>query len=184
MIEVWKPVVGYEGRYDVSDLGRVRSLDRVEEYLRQDQYSGRTLVIRRFHRGRLLRAGRTASGHLSVVLGRGQTKQVHVLVLEAFVGPCPEGLECCHHDDDPSNNRLGNLRWGTRSDNLNDAVRNGKKPIGEQHYFAKLKAADIPKIRRECQASRGSISRIARQYGVNETTIRQVRDGRAWRHIS
>lgn len=182
MTEVWKPVVGRESEYEVSDLGNVRSVDRTETYTRTDQYSGRQLTITRRHRGRLLRPGRKQSGHLSVALGRGRSCDVHRLVLEAFVGPCPEGCEALHWNDDPAHNMLSNLRWGTRGENLQDAVRNGKKAIGEQHYQAKLRASDIPIIRNRL-ATEGPCA-IARSYGVNETTIRQVRDGTSWRHVA
>lgn len=125
--EIWKPVVGYEGIYEVSDHGRVRSLDRIQVYSRIDQYSGRELTVHRLHRGRMLRPGRMTAGHLSVALGKGNSVCVHVLVLEAFVGPCPPGHESLHRDDVPSNNVLDNLRWGTRSDNIRDAIRNGRR---------------------------------------------------------
>ena len=186
MSEIWKPVVGFEGRYEVSDLGRVRSLDRFEVYTRRDQYSGRDLVITRKHRGRLLRPGPRQSGHLSVLLGREEgSRSVHSLVLEAFVGPCPEGHECCHDNDVPDDNRLGNLSWGTRSKNLLDAVRNGKKAIGDDWHRSKLRAADIPTIRKELLTGEwGVIRRLADQYGVSGSTIRQVRDRKAWKHIA
>jgi len=179
----WQPVVGFEGLYEVSDTGVVRSLDRIAVYTRRDQYSGRDLIVRRRHNGKILRAAPNQSGHLSVVLGRGKTRAVHVLVLEAFVGPCPDGCEGLHWNDDPANNYLSNLRWGTRSDNLHDAVRNGRKAVGDAHYLAKIKAADVPIIRREARSGRGSIARLARQFSVSASTIQQIRDGRTWRHI-
>jgi hypothetical protein len=122
-IERWLPVVGFEGEYEVSDLGRVRSLDRTARYVRRDQYSGRDLEIFRSHKGRILRPGKKQSGHVSVVLGRTEaggagSKDVHVLVLEAFVGRRPQGHECCHENDVADDNRLENLSWGTRSKNL------------------------------------------------------------------
>ncbi len=127
MTEIWKPVVSYEGQYEVSDRGRVRSLDRVQTYTRTDQYSGRDLIIVRRHRGKMLRPGRMTGGHLSVALGKGNSVCVHVMVLEAFIGPCPSGHESLHRDDVPANNSLDNLRWGTRSDNMHDAIRNGRR---------------------------------------------------------
>ena len=130
MSETWRAVIGYEGLYEVSDHGRVRSLDRVQTYCRIDQYSGRNLTVVRKHRGRMLRPGRMPRGHLSVALGKGNSICVHVLVLEAFVGPCPPNHECCHDDDVPDHNVLSNLRWGTRSDNLHDAIRNGRRKYG------------------------------------------------------
>jgi len=181
MTEVWKAVVGYEGQYEVSDLGRVRSLDREMTYQRRDQYSGRDLIIVRKRRGCMLRPGRMPRGHLSVALGRKNSICVHVLVLNAFVGPCPPGHECCHGDDVPGNNVLGNLRWGTRSDNLYDAVRTGKKPVGENSYISKLKNSDIPIIR----SLFGVVSYrvIGRRYGVSDSTIRQIKNGQSWKHI-
>lgn len=184
--ERWLPVVGFAGIYEVSDQGRVRSLDRVQTYQRIDQYSGRVLTIRRRHKGRILRPGAQGkTGHLTVMLGVEEgSRQVHALVLEAFVGPCPDGYECCHRDDRAQNNHLSNLRWGTRSDNLHDAVRNGKKPIGDRHPGVKLKAADIPVIRARCKAGARPCD-LGREYGVSEATIRQARDGqKAWKHIT
>lgn len=64
------------------------------------------------------------SGHLAVDLPIGR-RYVHRLVLETFVGPRPEGMEACHNNGDPTDNRLGNLRWDTRSENVKDAVRHG-----------------------------------------------------------
>lgn len=119
MTEEWRPVVGWEGWYSVSDAGRVRSEERQARTVRGVwTYKSR---IRTPVHGRL--------GHQSVVLskpGKSQSWLIHRLVLTAFVGPCPEGMESLHWDDDPSNNRLSNLRWGTRSDNLRDMVRNGR----------------------------------------------------------
>lgn len=179
--ERWLPVQGHEGTYEVSDRGRVRSLDRVQEYERVDAYSGDIIRVRRRLKGCVLQPAPSSSGHLTVVIHPDGTKQVHALVLEAFIGPCPDGHEGCHADDVPWNNRLENLRWGTRSDNLNDAVRNGGKAVGEEHQNAKLRESDIPTIRAEASSGpRGTIARLAREHGVAESTIRQVRDGRSW----
>lgn len=118
MTERWLPVPGYEGLYEVSDRGRVRSLDRVVNHA-----SGPSR-----RKGVMLRS-MLNGGRQQVSLWRdGQRKMrfTHHLVLEAFVGPRPEGLECLHWDDDPANNRLENLRWGTSAENKHDAVRNGK----------------------------------------------------------
>lgn len=110
--EEWRDVPGFEGRYQVSDAGRVRSLPhRVRVVLR-----GRDAT--RLSPGRVLRPGRTKSGHITVALGRGNSRPVHQLVLEAFVGPRPQGCEVLHVNHKPADNRLENLRYGTRSENL------------------------------------------------------------------
>lgn len=117
-MERWLPIAGHPG-YEVSDHGRVRSLERT--ITQPSRYGG---FITRRMRGRLLLGSAVKSGHRFVSLGRHNYHYVHILVLTAFVGPCPDGHECCHWDDDPANNYLSNLRWGTRADNIADFTRN------------------------------------------------------------
>lgn len=117
--EQWRPVVGYEGRYEVSDFGRIRTVARIAPW-------GTT--TRRVDSKIRKPYPAPNGGHL--VLGLHLDHQVtnvyvHRVVLEAFVGPCPDGMEACHLDDDPTNNHLSNLRWDTRSGNLRDRYRNG-----------------------------------------------------------
>jgi len=119
-MESWKPIPGYEGQYEVSDQGRVRSLDRHVECV--GPIKGAYLSKKK---GRMLRPGPSNFGHMSVVLGRRNTQFVHKLVLIAFIGPAPHKHECCHSNGDPADNRLVNLRWGTRSENIMDSVRQG-----------------------------------------------------------
>jgi hypothetical protein len=120
MTEEWRPITNFEGHYEVSNLGRVRSLDRVIRHP-----DGHLHQLR----GRVLSPGaQPPFGHLHVNLkmqARRRTIAVHALVLEEFVGPRSGGMECLHGDGDPSNNRVENLRWGTRSENNLDAVRHG-----------------------------------------------------------
>lgn len=125
-MSVWRAVTGFEGLYEVSDDGRVRSLDRVVP--RRDGGTTR-------RPGKELRGSpNTTNGRIEVGLtrqGRRVSRYVHRLVLEAFVGPCPPDMEARHLDDDPLNNSLANLLWGTRSENVRDRVRNGI------HHWAK-----------------------------------------------
>lgn len=117
--EQWKPVVGYEGFYEVSDKGRVRSLTRVV----QTRLGHSTT-----YQGRILRQHARPTGHLDVGLmrsGHRVTAKVHRLVLTAFVGPDPEGMECCHNNGNPADNRVENLRWDTTAANRRDCVNHG-----------------------------------------------------------
>jgi len=111
-VETWKNIPGYEGRYQVSDEGRVRSIDRPVRVV----CHGVEAV--RIAKGKLLRPGRMGSGHVTVALGKGNSRPVHQLVLEAFVGPRPAGCEVLHLNHVPADNRLANLRYGTRGENL------------------------------------------------------------------
>lgn len=131
-IEQWKPVPGFESFYEVSDRGRVRSFDRYVNHWRGGK---------RLHRGRMLRTfpgtkGRS-NGYLRVALYRPGAKrlvEVHVLVLEAFIGPRPPGLVCCHYNGNPVDNRLENLRWDTLSANSFDDIRNGVHPAASKTH--------------------------------------------------
>lgn len=118
--ELWLPVVGYEGLYDVSNLGRVRGLDR----FRSDGIPCK---------GRILRPGPQRKGYLTVALcdaaGRPRSARVHQLVLAAFVGPCPVGMDVLHRNDIPGDNRLANLYYGTPSQNAQEARRNRRMTI-------------------------------------------------------
>lgn len=124
------------------------------------------------------------SGHLAINLAtdtRGWCRfLVHRLVLLAFVGPCPEGMECCHNDGDPLNNRLDNLRWDTRSANIADAIKHGGYPIGMRSVNALLCDQDIPRIRSMLAA--GVVRRvIAERFGVKEGTINNIARGDTWK---
>lgn len=114
MSEEWRSVVGYEGLFEVSDAGRVRSVDRVVNRQYRD---GRVSLLP--VEGKLLPLSpHPKTGHLSAYLQRPNRQYVRVLVhravLEAFVGPCPEGKEGCHRDGDVRNDAASNLYWGTR----------------------------------------------------------------------
>lgn len=110
--ERWRAVVGYEGAYEVSNVGRVRSVARRDS--RGHHQEGQLLSLQRHPRGYV-------QVHLYAA-GVGQTMKVHRMVLEAFVGPCPEGMESCHNNGVRDDNRIGNLRWGTVQENAADRV--------------------------------------------------------------
>lgn len=115
--ERWLPVVGWEGLYEVSDKARVRSTKRTVERGRG------TMRIQ----PKILK---TSVSHGYQVVGlwrrnRQKLSRVHRLMLEAFVGPCPDGMEACHGNGDRSDNRLDNLRWDTSGSNKYDIVKHG-----------------------------------------------------------
>lgn len=117
--EEWRDIPGWDGSYQVSDLGRVRSVDR---YV---QYRNGPLV---FTRGRLLTPQFTYFGHIQVMMSRNNDYRpylAHRLVLLTFIGEAPDGFVACHNNGIPDDNRLSNLRWDTQSANQADAVAHG-----------------------------------------------------------
>lgn len=120
----WRDIPGYEEAYQASDDGRVRSLTRIVPRLFAD---GR-VVMGRFN-GRVLTGSvNKKTGYRMVAVsrnGRRRMRPVHTLVLEAFAGCRPEGMEGCHRDGTRTNNHISNLYWGTHTENIQDAVRHG-----------------------------------------------------------
>lgn len=108
-------------------------------------------------------------------------KYVHHIVLEAFVGPCPVGMEAMHLNDVQTDNRAGNLEWGTHARNCELRSANGKLPVGVDHYQAKLDPDRVRWLR----ASRGkmSLAKLAASTGVSIGTVRDVLKGKIWRHV-
>jgi len=161
VMETWKPVPGFAS-YQVSDRGRIKSFARGKP--------------------RLLKPQPTKRGQLQVGLGRKNYRYVHRLVLEAFVGPCPDGMQGCHEDDVPSNNVLGNLRWDTQFGNMADKIRNGKQPRGQQHGRSILFDKQVKKIKQMLRASHRQ-KHIAAEFGVDASLISHIKAGRRWTHI-
>ena len=127
---------------------------------------------------RRLKATPQYRGHQAIWLGRGRQRFVHRLVLEAFVGPCPDGMECRHLDDDPGNNRLGNLCWGTPAENTDDRFRNGR-------VKTKLSDDQVRFIRSYVDLSRrdGMSVALANMWGVTPALIYQIASGKMRRSV-
>jgi hypothetical protein len=173
-VENWRPVVGYEGIYEVSDLGRVRSVDRIEPYMN------------RRRSGRILRPRPLRKGYLLVGLkmhGKERGRLVHRLVLDAFVGPCPEGMEARHFPDrDPANCRLDNLQWDTPQRNAADKKAHGTENCGARNGRAKIAEADVIRIR-EMRRSGATQSAIASVIGISQSMISMILRGKKWAHL-
>lgn len=139
--EEWRDVLGWEGHYQVSDHGNVRSLDR---YIATS--SGRE----RFHRGITRKPKTDTGGYKKIMLtarGRKNFVFVHRLVLETFVGPCPDGMECCHNDGVRTNNHVSNLRWDTRKSNRMDRIEHGNDTMLKRTECPRGHALEMPNLR-------------------------------------
>lgn len=179
MGEIWKDVVGWEGLYRVSNLGRVRSVRRV--------CSG-TKLAAPGKTGRLLVLGvRKDSGYQTVVLYRGKEfkgRYVHHLVLEAFVGLRPPGAEARHFPDkDGSNNQARNLRWGTPKENAADKKIHGTVARGERNGHAKVTEKQVREIRRRYAVGDISMKALGKEYGLALTSVYLLINRMNWAHV-
>jgi len=171
MNEIWKDIPGYEGAYQVSDQGRVRSLDR--DVSRKHRWGPHMEVWR--YKGKILSARAKGCGHLNVSLGAGNTHLVHRLVLLAFVGFPDAGHECLHINGIPSDNRLVNLRWGSRYENRAD-MRTHAQQYGRRQGSSHLTEDTIRQIKKKL-ATKESQKALAAEFGVHVNTINNISRG-------
>lgn len=169
--EKWLDIPGYEGKYQASTLGRIRSLDRV--IIRSH---GERLPIK----GRILKPRIDSWGRQCVEVC-GTNKRVHRLVALTFI-PNPDNKPQINHiDSNPSNNKIDNLEWCTRSENMLHAFRFGfHSHEGERHNRRKLSKDDVIYIRSHPEIK---ASLLAKQYNVTIQNIYDIRKNRIWKKI-
>jgi hypothetical protein len=175
--ERWRPVVGCESYYEVSDLGRVRSLDRVVP--RGDGVYNL--------RGKALSPSVQQNGYVKITLTVGgvkKTHMVHRLVARAFIGEIAGDLQINHIDGNKKNNNAENLELVTAKQNTAHAIAAGlHNTVGERNGQSKLNEEQVLEIVhlarlgvRQCE--------LARRYGVNRATIGGIVNGKSWKHAT
>lgn len=165
--EIWKTVVGFP-YYEVSNLGRVRRI-RAE---------AGTWV------GRILKPG---LGKYALVRlaqdGIKTTRNIHILVAEAFLGQRPDGCQVNHKNFDRHDSRLANLEYCTAKENIGHASKNGRMARGERHGLSKLTATQVLEIR--SMAEQGISQRpIAKKFGISQRHVSQIVRREIWQHLS
>lgn len=171
MKERWRSIVGHSG-YEVSNLGRVRSTNR----RKLCRASVRSPAHYRTYAGKMLRPAASISGHMTVVLGRGNTQQVHTLVLSAFNRPPKLREECRHLDGDPAHNVVSNLIWGSRGQNNQD----------KKHHSLPPNQVATPKIVRKIRRLLKRIvncAEVGRRCCVSRWVVYDVKNDRTHRDI-
>lgn len=176
VMEQWKPVVGYEGVYEVSDQGRIRRLIPA---------GGKKT-------GSFVKGRPTPRGYWRVVLsheGRKRQAFMHRFVMEAFVGPCPEGYTINHKNGAQGDNRLENLEYLIHGDNVRHAwrvlgcKRNGELSRGEKNGCAILTEEQVKEIKRLIIEREIPLQHIADRFGVNRAAINHIRHNETWTHV-
>ena len=179
-MEIWRPINGYEGIYEASNCGRIRSLTR--DVLVDSKWGAHL----RSKRGRILTPRPAPNDYLQVDLsinGSHERRNVHAIIAETFLGPRPNGLVTCHNNGRCADNRETNLRYDTPTGNGQDRCLHGTQPRGENHHAAKLSEADVLAIHL-APLGRGTAQKLAKQYGVSSVQIVNIRSGKSWGHIS
>jgi hypothetical protein len=168
--ELWKPISGYDNRYEVSDLGRVRRV--------KGRGSSKS-------HPRLLRPAPDTAGYIRINIfyeGKVYGNSVHQLVALAFIGPCPEGYEVNHIDLDKANNRVENLEYLSHLDNVRHAYASGSwnTARGERSGNAKLTDAAVRSIRSDARPQRV----VAAEYGISQVSVCLIRQRKSWKHVA
>lgn len=174
----WRPIVGYEGIYEVNDCGQIRRIAPWADGRRQNVSSVKPLR----------KAHITANGYMRVALRHSGEAQkyhpVHRLVMAAFCGPLPEGHQVNHKNGNKQDNRLQNLEYVTGSENRIHSYRVLKQPTrpGSKHHAAKITEADALAIR-ALRVRGWTLKRLAKQFGLSVPTVCWIAKGKAWKHI-
>jgi len=167
MTEIWKPIINYEGLYEISNCGRIKSFIK--------------------HNGtneRFLKFGKSENGYLQVTLCKNNIKKyfrVNRLVLETFIGPCPPRMQCRHLNGIKIDNRLINLKWGTGRENYLDKIKHGTcvDNNGNKNGMSKLNDKQIIEIRE----SKLKYRELSKVYGVGIAQISRIKNKQRWKHI-
>lgn len=176
--ERWKPIPGYEGLYEVSNMGRVKSLARLRHGVGPHRASCE-------YRERIM-LGNLNYGYRKVTLYKDGVQHqmfVHRLVLTAFVSESPSGMITRHLNGIRTDNRVENLAWGTFEENEADKRRHGTVTNGRRNHSAKATAHDVLAIR--ARHKRGETSReIAKDYPqMDYSNVWRIAAGISWRHV-
>jgi HNH endonuclease len=178
----WRDIPGFTG-YRAGDNGTIWSC-RTRKGLGRGK--GTAAYLRNRWR-RLESKPHVRSNHHTVTLfknGKRHYRFVHRLVLEAFVGPCPTGMEACHFPDrNPNNNCVENIRWDTRKNNSADSKIHGTRPQGEKNGSAKLTEWQVREIKKMLQDGIPQRT-IAREFGITQTAVGYIHRGRLWNHVA
>lgn len=167
--EMFRKIAGFP-LYEISNYGELRSWNTARRKSKHPFY----MKLTKNKTGYLFGSPRSNS--------KKRKSSISRLVLEAFFGPCPEDMECCHNNGIRDDNRLENLRWDTRKNNNADKIKHGTKLCGETAYNAKLKNIETIEIRRLASKK---VSRImlGKMFKVSTKTIYCIVTRKTWKHI-
>lgn len=215
--ETWKDIINYNDIYQISDLGQARSLNYQCKINRKDMINillmikeniPITIIAKKFNitethirrikknpdkfinRIKILKLYKEKQGYMSIGLWKNKTRKtfrIHNLMMEAFIGPCPSGMEVCHNNGIKNDNRLMNLRYDTKNANWEDSVKHGTRfqpnNVGENHGQAKLNNWIVRIIKQLLKQKILKQKEISEIFNINHRTISAIKNDRIWNHI-
>ncbi len=164
----WLPFVGFESTHEISESGLVRKISGYGSA----KPGPRSVYI-------------TPKGYKEIVLYRDgipHSQRIQRAVAEAFIGPCPEGMECAHIDGNPSNCHFTNLKWATHKENINDKVAHGTNLFGEKCIQSQIDNGDVVRIF-EMRSQGISCHEIGKEFGLHPCYVRLILTGKRWAHL-
>jgi DNA-binding transcriptional regulator YiaG len=164
MKEEWRDIKGFYGDYKISNFGKIKSLKHGKE--------------------KILKIHKHNNGYNFITLSHNGNQKgylLHRVVVKAFLGDIPDGLDVNHKDGDKDNNFLNNLEVVTKSENQNHAARLGLKPCGEKHKNSKLTESQIKEIREDNRKTPQHV--FAKKFGVARSLISMIQNNKIWKQI-
>lgn len=180
MKEIWKNIKGYEGLYQISNYGNIKSLDRIIIY--KNKYS-------HFHKGKYLKQEIDINGYLYISIskdGKIKKNKVHRLVAETFIFNPKNKSDVNHKDGNKQNNNIDNLEWNTHQENENHAVKNKLKSYGQDHYLTKLTNEQVKLIKwiaKNVKVKYGFWSKLSKKLNINKNIISSIINNKSWKSI-
>lgn len=177
-MEIWKPIPQYEGVYEASTHGRLRSLDRIVK----NRWGGETrrpgkIIKQTIHHGGYCQVGLTSAD------GKLRNYFAHCLVALTFIGERPAGMDVCHWDGNSTNNQLDNLRYDTRVGNAADKTRHKTNNEGDTNPRATMTSDEVMGIYKRCKEGESQLS-IAVELGMSPITVNHIASGRTWSSVT
>lgn len=178
--EVWKDISGYEGLYQASNKGRIKSISSGGKRFKKEK-----ILVPYLRERSNLKNRQNLQTHYQVRLsknGEGKNYNVHHLIAETFIGPRPKGYHVRHGLGGPYDNSIENLSYGTRQDNENDKFEHRK--VFRKKKLKKLSVEDVEKIVKEYQDGGHTYNSLGEKFNVSPHTIGSIIRGESWSKIT